>query len=230
MSQDTARSRSNEAWLADLRSDGQDREQALADLRQLLLAGLRRGLTKWLEPYSDELEGLAEETTQEALLRILDRLETFEGRSQFTTWAYKVAIHLALSELRRKQWRDVSLDAMLDPEAGPATSLVVADDRPGPEAIAEQRDLLERVGRIVGDELSDQQMAMMEAITVRGVPMEALAQKLGIERNALYKRMHDARLRLKRRLMLEGLDPADVLAVFEAGNSEPGQVVKKGDA
>jgi hypothetical protein len=60
--------------------------------------------------------------------------------------------------------------------------------------------------------------------------MEALAQKLGIERIALYKRMHDARLRLKRRLMLEGLDPADVLAVFETGNSEPGQVVKKGDA
>ena len=216
--------------MADLTSQGQAREQALADLRQRLLAGLRRGLTQWLEPFSDELEALAEEATQEALLRILDRLDTFEGRSQFTTWAYKVAIHLALSDLRRKQWQDVSLEAMLEPEPGQAPSLSISDDQPGPEAVVERRDLMAHVGEIVRDELTDEQLAMMEAITIRGVPMEALAQKLGIKRNALYKRMHDARLRLKRRLMLEGLDPDDVLAAFEESNNEPGHIVKKGDA
>jgi len=53
------------------------------------------------------------------------------------------------------------------------------------------------------------------AVALRGVPLEALAQKMGVERNALYKLMHDARLRLKRRLLRDGLTPADVLAVFE---------------
>ena len=220
------RSRDNAEWISALTSTGQAQEAALADLREILVSGLRRGLAAWLEPHSPQLVSLAEETTQEALVRILAKLDTFEGRSRFTTWAYKVAIRIALTELRRKQWQDVSLDGMLEPGREEGREASVLDPQAGPEVTVEQRDMLALVGRILQEELTERQLAMMQAVALRGVPMEALAQKLGIERNALYKMMHDARLKLKRRLAREGLELGDVMATFEGSNTSGDRVVK----
>jgi RNA polymerase sigma-70 factor (ECF subfamily) len=50
---------------------------------------------------------------------------------------------------------------------------------------------------------------------MQGFPLEEAARRMGTNRNALYKMMHDARLRLKKRLEKEGLTPMEVLAVFE---------------
>ena len=221
-----SRSRDNTEWLVALAGAGEARESALADLRQILVAGLRRGLGAWLDPHSDQLAALAEEASQEALVRILDRLDTFEGRSRFTTWAYKVAIRIALTELRRKQWKDVSLDQMLASGTDEDREMAVIDPGLGPEASVEQQDMLRRIGEILREELTERQLAVMEAVALRGVPMEALAQKMGVERNALYKTMHDARLKLKRRLAREGLDLADVMATFEGSNTPGGRVVR----
>ena len=220
------RSRDNAEWISALTSTGQAQEAALADLREILVSGLRRGLAAWLEPYSPQLVSLAEEASQEALVRILAKLDTFEGRSRFTTWAYKVAIRIALTELRRKQWQDVSLDEMLEARADQGQEASVLDPQAGPETTVEQRDMLALIGRILQEELTERQLAMMQAVALRGVPMEALAQKLGVERNALYKMMHDARLKLKRRLAREGLELGDVMATFESSNTSGGRVVK----
>ena len=76
--------------------------------------------------------------------------------------------------------------------------------------------MLALLGRIMREELTPHQMRVMEAVALRGVPLEALAQKMGVERNALYKLMHDARVKLKRRMAREGLSPADLMQVFEA--------------
>jgi len=221
-----SRSRENTEWLSDLASRGEAQEAALADLRATLVSGLRRGLTAWLEPGSPQLEALAEEASQEALVRILSRLDTFEGRSRFTTWAYKVAIRIALTDLRRKQWQDVSLDQMLEGPTDQGLEAAVIDPGGGPETTVEQQDMLDRIGRILREELTGRQFAIMEAVALRGVPMEALAQKMGMERNALYKMMHDARLKLKRRLAREGLDLGEVMATFEGSNSWAGHVVR----
>jgi RNA polymerase sigma-70 factor (ECF subfamily) len=223
-------SRDNSEWIAALASTGESQQTALADLRAVLISGLRSGLTAWLEPGSPRLEALAEEATQEALVRILDRLDTFEGRSRFTTWAHKVAIRIALTDLRRKQWQDVSLDEMLEGRAdtGEEREANVVDPHAGPEVTVEQRDMLARIGRILREELTERQFAMMEAVALRGVPMEALAQKMGVERNALYKMMHDARLKLKRRLAREGLELGEVMATFEGSKSMPGRIVRGG--
>ncbi len=224
-----SRSRDNAEWLAELGSSGEAQETALADLRATLVSGLQRGLTAWLDPGSPQLEALAEEASQEALVRVLARLDSFEGRSRFTTWAYKVAIRIALTELRRKQWQDVSLDQMLASGTDEDREVAVVDPGLGPEASVEQRDMLQRIGGILREELTERQFAVMQAVALRGVPMEALAQKLGVERNALYKMMHDARLKLKRRLAREGLDLADVMATFEGSNT-PGSRVVKGES
>lgn len=220
------KSRDNAEWLAALKVRGEAQETALADLRAILVSGLSRGLAAWLDPRSEQLQALAEEASQEALVRILERLHTFEGRSQFTTWAYKVAIRIALTKLRRKQWQDVSLEQMLGSETDAAHEVSIIDAQAGPEHLVEQQDMLLQIGRILREELTGRQLAVMQAVAWRGVPMEALAQKMGVERNALYKMMHDARLKLKRRLARDGLELADVMATFETGKLGAARIVK----
>ena len=209
--------RSNAEWLADLRSPGPAQEAALADLRSAVLAGLPYALSTWLAPDHPQYEDFIEEIAQETLLRALARLDTFEGRSQFTTWALKIAVRLALSELRRRRWRDVSLEAMLESEdrAVPAADLL-EDLTPGPESLAERSDLLRRLERLIREELTEKQSQAMLAI-VRGMPADEVARHMGMDRNALYKLLHDARLRLKRRMEKEGLTPADFWAVYGSG-------------
>ncbi len=90
--------RTNEEWLAGLRSDGQAQQAALADLREVILAGLPYAL-----PEAPLEEALAEEVTRETLRQVVQRLDAFEGRSRFTTWVYKIAAHTALAELRRRR-------------------------------------------------------------------------------------------------------------------------------
>lgn len=211
-----AHARTNAGWLADLRSPGPAREAALADLRAIILAGLPYALANWLSPSDPHFDELAQDVTQDTLLRALDRLDTFEGRSQFTTWVHKIAVRVALTELRRRRWKDVSLDEWLEGEPGQSAPRQVPDSAPDPERLAEQADAMARVQRIILEELTDKQRQAMLAVGVRGMPMEEVARRMGMERNALYKLMHDARLRLKRRLLRDGLTPADVLAVFES--------------
>jgi RNA polymerase sigma-70 factor (ECF subfamily) len=209
--------RTNEEWLADLQSQGAQREAALADLRVIILKGLPYALSRWISPSEPQFEFLVEEVTQETLLRILDRLHTFEGRSQFTTWAHKIAIRIALSELRRKRWRDSSLDELVDNEEAPAPDSLLEDSSAGPETTIERDDMMTRVRRIIAEELTDRQREALMLLSVQDMPMEEAARRLKTNRNALYKLLHDARLRLKRRMSLEGLSAQEVLGAFEQG-------------
>jgi RNA polymerase sigma-70 factor (ECF subfamily) len=217
MSRSSAATRSSAEWLSDLRTPSAAREAALADLRTLLLTGLRVGLVGWMETDSPRFEALAEDFAQEALLKILANLDTFRGESRFTTWAYKIAVHVALTELRRRQWKDLSLEALLESESGEAAAPLMTDPAPGPEVAVEQADLVARVQRIITDELTEKQRRALLAATVRGIPLEEVARRMGTNRNALYKLLHDARRRLKRRLLREGLSPDDVLEAFRRG-------------
>jgi RNA polymerase sigma-70 factor (ECF subfamily) len=207
--------RSNSDWLADLRSVGEVRDAALDALRSLILAALPRALSPWLSPSDPRFEALAEETAQETLLRVLSRLDTFEGRSQFTTWVYKIAVRVALSELRRQKWRDVSLDDLLEEkEDQPAQVRLETDPAATPETSAERRDALQRVQRIIATELTERQRTALVAAGVRGMPPDEVARRMGMQPNAFYKLIHDARLNLKRSLEREGLSPAEILAMF----------------
>ncbi len=207
--------RSNEAWLADLRSSGEVQAAALEDLRSTLMQGLPYALSGWLSPSDPGFEALAEEVTQEALLKILDNLSSFEGRSQFTTWAHKIAVNIALSKLRRRRWTDVSLEELTGDETGTAHPWLVADTSTGPDLKAEQNDMLEHINRIIREELTEKQRRALVARLVYGMPADLLARQMKMERNALYKLIFDAREHLKRRLKAEGLSPEDVLSVFE---------------
>jgi RNA polymerase sigma-70 factor (ECF subfamily) len=210
--------RTNEQWLNDLQAEGERRESALADLRQVVLNGLPYALNQWLPTNDPRFAALAEEVAQDTLLRVMDRLDTFEGRSQFSTWVHKIAVRIALTELRRKRWENVSLDALVEGEENPPLAGLMMDHQAtSPEEQVEGADVMQRVQRIIAEELTDKQRQAMLAIAIKGMPLEEVARRMGTNRNALYKLMHDTRLRLKRKLAQEGLSVEDVLAVFEKG-------------
>jgi RNA polymerase sigma-70 factor (ECF subfamily) len=209
--------RTNEQWISDLSSDGEAREAALDDLHTIILRGLPFALSRWLSPANPLFEPLTEEVAQETLLRVLDQLHTFEGRSMFTTWVHKIAIRIALTELRRKRWQDSSLDEMVDNEDVPVSPRILEDTSATPEQSAERSDMLAHVRRVIDEELTERQRRAIIMLGMQGMPMEEAAKRLKTNRNALYKLLHDARLRLKQRLHAEGLDAQEVLAAFEGG-------------
>jgi RNA polymerase sigma-70 factor (ECF subfamily) len=209
--------RTNEQWISELSMNGATREAALADLHAIILRGLPFALSRWLSPSNPQFESLTEEVAQETLLRVLDQLHTFEGRSQFTTWVHKIAIRIALTELRRKRWQDSSLDEMVDNEEVPVSPRILEDAHATPEQSAERADMLARVRRVIDEELTERQRRALIMLGMQGMPMEEAARRLRTNRNALYKLLHDARLRLRQRLQTEGLNAQEVLAAFEEG-------------
>lgn len=207
--------RSNEEWLLALDSSGPSRAAALEDLRLILLQGLNRGLLNRVDTSAPEFETMAEDFVQEAVLKILEKRETFGGRSKFTTWAHKIAVHTALTELRRKRWQDSSLDQITDREDGIYTPDFTADPAPPPHSAAERNDMLQRVNRIIEEELTEKQHTVMKLCVIDGEPAAVVARKMDTNPNAVYKLLHDARLHVKRKLEEEGLTAAEVMAVFE---------------
>jgi RNA polymerase sigma-70 factor, ECF subfamily len=208
--------RSNQEWVTALRGPGPAREAALADLRALVLRALPYALSRWLPAGHPHFPALAEHIAQETLLRVLDRLDSFEGRSRFSTWVYKIAVNLALSELRRRRWQDASLDELLE-DGGPEEPGWLSTREAGPESLAERRQALESVRQAILEELTERQRRALLAVAIQGVPMQEAARRLGTNPNALYKLIHDARLRLKRRMEQDGLPVEDLLALFEGG-------------
>ncbi|MCZ2126260.1 MAG: RNA polymerase sigma factor [Anaerolineales bacterium] len=207
--------RTNQSWLNDLRAEGDIHEEAIGDLRVVIEKGLPYALSRWLSPDDPLFPPLVEEVTQETLLRVLDQLDTFQGRSLFTTWVHKIAIRIALTELRRKRWRDASLDELTENEDAPPPPGLLADPQASPELYAERNDMIARVRRILDEELTPKQRDALMLLGVQNASMEDAVKRMKTNRNALYKLLHDARLRLKKRLALEDLTPQDVLLAFE---------------
>jgi RNA polymerase sigma-70 factor (ECF subfamily) len=213
--------RTNEMWLAELREDGPGQAQALEALRNYL----HRGIMAYLHSRSDlnhlaesELRQMSQDFVQEALLKIQDKLDTFQGKSKFTTWAAKIAGNLAISELRRAKWRDLSLDAIT--EAGTSLQETLAIDSakvPHPETESERRQVWEIINEVIDNELTERQRQVLTAVQLNHIPMSEVARLLETNVNNIYKIMHDARLKLKRRLQALDLEPQYILKLFSEG-------------
>jgi RNA polymerase sigma-70 factor (ECF subfamily) len=197
--------RDNDTWLLDLSASGIQRDRALVELRAILLSGLRAALRGWVHASGREFGELCEDFVQEALVQILDKLETFKGLSRFTTWAHKICIRIALSELRRKRWQDSSLDEHMEQgDTMPDTKT------PEPDAGMQSSMSMTWLMTAMQEELSEKQMAALTLVALKGVPLEVAAERLGTNRNALYKLIHDARLRLKARMARDGMTMGDL--------------------
>ncbi len=199
----------DEAWLAALQASGPQQTEALVMLRALLLRGLEYALGDRAD------RGLLEDAVQEALVKILKHLDTFQGRSRFLTWAQKIAVREALTLMRRRAWKDVSLEDLHPAGVEDAIPNVLFDMGKNPERRATQKDLMTLVMRLIQEELTPKQRRALMAIAVYGMPLEEAARRMNTNRNALYKLLHDARRRLKARLEAMGLSPGEVLGVFQ---------------
>ena len=190
---------------------GANPDEALGDLYDLLVRGLRAALGS----YGGGVDAYVEDFAQEALLRITGNLDSFRGESRFTTWAQKIAMNVALTELKRRRWRDVSLQDLFArrevADRGPA------DTQLTPEQLTFQNMVLGELRRMVDEELTDRQREAVVAVILEGMPISEVARRMDTNQNALYKLLHDARRRLKRRMEAAGLSPQEVLAAFDEG-------------
>src|ERR671917_1176253 len=198
------RERTNEQWLTELR--GPNSGEALADLHDLLVRGLRAALGG----YGGGVEANVEDFAQEALIKITGNLDSFRGESRFTTWAQKIAMNVALTELKRRRWRDVSLQDLF--ARGEAADRGPADTQLTPEQLTFQNTVLGELRRMVDEELTDRQREAVGGGILEEMPLSEVARRMGTTQNALYKLLHDARRKLKRQMKAAGFSPQEVLA------------------
>jgi RNA polymerase sigma-70 factor (ECF subfamily) len=190
--------RTSEEWLAALRGQGRARERAVADLHALMLRAarfeLRRRRAALSHVRGEELEDLAMQAADDALMAVLDKLDHYRGASRFTTWAYKFALLEAGVKLRRRAWqgREVVLGAEAWPE--------FADRRPSAHAALEGSELLRALTTAVETALTPHQRDVFVALALNDVPIDVLAERLESTRGSLYKTLHDARRKLRREL------------------------------
>src|SRR3954454_6232367 len=189
-------------WLRGRRADGAEREETIARLRALLLRAARFEVARRRPalPHvrGDELDEIAAEAAHDALMSILRRLDDFRGASRFTTWAYKFALLEAAVKLRKRSWQGREIP--LEPEDWSVFSSTTL----GPDAEAEQSELLDAVRLAVDEVLTPHQRRVLVSLAVNGVPIDVLAERLGTTRGALYKTLHDARRKLRAHLEERG--------------------------
>lgn len=197
---DSPRPRSNDQWLEALREPS---AQGLSELREVIV----RGLTRSLSGRTDARSSI-EDFAQESVVRILEHLDEFRGESRFTSWALAIALRVAFSELRRRRWRDVSL------EDAPPPQLTAAEESAHPERALARDEITAIVMRTVTEALTERQRLVIFA-ELRELPQAEIAARYGLSRNALYKLAHDARRALQRALTDAGFDRDSLRAVFE---------------
>jgi RNA polymerase sigma-70 factor (ECF subfamily) len=214
------RPRTNDEWLHELRSDGGLQAEALADLREYLryaaLFYLRRRGEGLRDVSFDEIEALAEDSAQEGLVAVLEKLDTFRGEARFLTWAGKFSVGRAIMSLRRRQWRDASLDRVPDGWTGPAFDAVSTDGWDHPELAARRQEIWQVIREVANNDLTDLQRQAFIYILVEGAPAQIAAERLGMTPNALYKLTHDARRKLKKSLEQRGWSVEEILSAFAA--------------
>lgn len=141
---------------------------------------------------SGELEELADEAASDAAISVLRRLEDFRGESRFETWAYKFALLEAAVKVRRRAWRD--REVMLDPDGWQRFAAPERDDS----------GLFACVMEGIRTSLTPHQREVLVAVVLDRVPIDVLAERLGSNRHALYKTIHDARMRLRAHVAAAG--------------------------
>jgi RNA polymerase sigma-70 factor, ECF subfamily len=190
-------------WLRCLRARGREHDAAVARLHELLVGAARfecaRRRPTLPHLRGNDLDDIANQAADDALVSILARLDSFRGASRFTTWAYKFALLEAAVKLRRRAWqgREVPL--------GPETWSLFSSAGIEPDESVEQSELLDAVQQGIAEVLTPHQRRVLVALALNGVPIDVLAERLSTTRGALYKTLHDARRKLRGHLEDIGL-------------------------
>jgi RNA polymerase sigma-70 factor, ECF subfamily len=186
-------------WLRGLRAERSQETEARLHALLLRAARFELGRRAGMARLSGaELDDLAAEAADDAMVSVLAKLDDFRGLSRFTTWAYKFAVYEAAVKARKRVWRDREIP--LEPAAWEPFASSALE----PDADAELRELVGAISAGIEDVLSPHQRRVLVAITLEGVPIDVLAERLSTTRGALYKTLHDARKKLRGNLTARG--------------------------
>lgn len=187
-------------WISRLRAG---RAEAVAALR----TRLRRGLGTAFSGRADVSDADLDDFSQESVMRVLEKLDTFRGDSSFSTWAMAVAIRVSLTALRKRRWTTRPLDDHMaeieTPRHAGGDGLVVGA----------KRELLKMLRRAIAEQLTPKQRRVLLS-ELQGVPQVVLADRLSVTPGAIYKTSHDARKKLKTVLTQAGFDAGTVLELL----------------
>lgn len=183
--------RTNEEWIAALSSASPGSsslvDELTAYIRRVLGSTLKNKALK-----SDDIEDLA----QESILQLLRSLDSFRGDSAFSTWVAAVATRTAYTELRRRHARETNHAAYFQAQEDALAESTKSE--------GEDSDLVSKLYATIDDSLTEKQRIATLAL-LRGVPTIEIAEQLGSNQNAVYKLVHDARLRLRDALERRGV-------------------------
>lgn len=190
-------------WVVALSTPGPEQQHALRLLHQLMVRAAAHQVWRLRHALPDDspaaVEVVVQQAADEAMAALLGKLHSFEGRSRFTTWAFKFAILQASSDVRRLQWRRREVE-LRDLDLG----TIPASDHDDAEHSAEAADLASALARAMSTALTPYQRRIAVALLVDEVPIDVLAERLGTNRGALYKTLHEARRRLRAELTERG--------------------------
>jgi|SRR5688572_30582396 len=208
--------KTNEEWLRALRADRIEQDDALKDLRETILRAMRAYLAADSGYRTEEVGQIVEDCAQETLLTIRQKIDTFRGESRFTTWATSIAIRILLGELRRRRWKDLSIQHSRIGHDLPNRLIEALQSRHSdPELALQQDEVWRMIKRIIEEELTARQRYVLVANVFQGMPLDLIADRLGTNRDNVYKVLHDARKKLKICLSKRGLTQEEILHIFE---------------
>jgi RNA polymerase sigma-70 factor, ECF subfamily len=185
------------AWLDALHSDDPRREEAIGRLHALLVREARfevgRRTASLTHPSGRDLDDLAVQAANDAVVSILAKLDQFRGESLFTTWARRFVQREAPAKIRRRLGRAGELPS----EDGFEHARMWAVNAESPHELSVAKESAQTLARVIAEDLTARQRDVLIALTIDGVPTEALARRLDTTTGALYKTLHDARRKLK---------------------------------
>lgn len=187
--------RTSEEWLNDLQCSDERRSQALADLSAIILESLPYALRGMSPPNSPDIKTPADMVAQKTLIHVQEHLNDYNGKSAFTTWVLKLAVRQMLLDLRIRQWRVVAPEHGLPDIPHDMYNELVQDKS------------LHRFHQMMSEELTENQRLAIRSMVMFRMPKEEVARFLGMELCDYFGMIHDARLRMKKRLQAEGWLP-----------------------
>lgn len=143
----------------------------------------------------------AEDAVQEAFLSAFRHIQTFDGRSTFSTWLTRIGINSALMILRKKRnSREVSAQNSSESDA----LWEVKDPAPDPE----QQYAEQEPWRLVRDAIAGLRPSIrraMEMHTLQGLSIEEIASEMGVSVCAAKARLFHARAALRKSKVLSNI-------------------------
>lgn len=183
------------AWLTKLHAERPTRDAAITELHAILLHEaryeVRRRTAGMSHPSGRDLDDLAVQAADDALVALLTKLDKFRGDARFTTWAKRFATLEVPGKIRRRLGH--TRETPTESDGWPAESAARND----PEQLLEARELARTVGHLIAEQLTAHQREVLLAMAIEEVPANRLAMRLNSTPGALYKTLHDARTKLR---------------------------------